>query len=267
MAAVKTSPPRSTTSPASSPEAAVAEQAAAPAVQQPVQKRKGGRKPVYATQEERKMRNRAAQAAFRERRTEYIKHLENTIKQHEEQLSGLQQTSRLAADEVLMLRYKNSLLERILLEKGIDVAAELRTYTGAPQQLPPRPQPLGPPPQTQPLSHQQISHPPPLSQTGSLHRPALNRRPSQQQHKALLGRQDGLFIKASPDPLRAPNPNMSSPSIPTPPSSTAFSFPPRAQDITQPPSTGPQSYYPSPYQTHMEELGKLPRVLPILLTV
>lgn len=31
-------------------------------MQFPTQKRKGGRKPVYATQEERKMRNRAAQA-------------------------------------------------------------------------------------------------------------------------------------------------------------------------------------------------------------
>jgi len=51
MAAVKTSPLQSSASPASSPEQA-----------QPVQKRKGGRKPVYATQEERKMRNRAAQA-------------------------------------------------------------------------------------------------------------------------------------------------------------------------------------------------------------
>ncbi|KKF92543.1 hypothetical protein CFO_g5094 [Ceratocystis platani] len=35
-------------------------------VQQP--KRKGGRKPIYATSEERKQRNRQAQAAFRERR-------------------------------------------------------------------------------------------------------------------------------------------------------------------------------------------------------
>lgn len=106
--------------------------------QEPVQpqKRKGGRKPVclstthasmyidtdasqiYATSEERKQRNRQAQAAFRERRTEYIKQLEATIKQNEESLSTLQQSHRSAADECLMLRYKNSLLERILLEKG-----------------------------------------------------------------------------------------------------------------------------------------------------
>ncbi|MCJ1387742.1 hypothetical protein MMC18_000585 [Xylographa bjoerkii] len=92
-----------------------------------VQKRKGGRKPIYATSEERKQRNRQAQAAFRERRTEYIKQLESTIKQQDETLHNLQQSHRSAADECLMLRYKNSLLERILLEKGIDVQAELKT--------------------------------------------------------------------------------------------------------------------------------------------
>lgn len=74
---------------------------------------------IYATSEERKQRNRQAQAAFRERRTEYIKQLETTIKHHEEALQSLQQSHRSAADEVLMLRYKNSLLERILLEKGL----------------------------------------------------------------------------------------------------------------------------------------------------
>ena len=74
---------------------------------------------IYATSEERKQRNRQAQAAFRERRTEYIKQLENTIKLHEETLQNLQQSHRQAADECLMLRYKNSLLERILLEKGM----------------------------------------------------------------------------------------------------------------------------------------------------
>ena len=69
-------------------------------------------------QEERKQRNRQAQAAFRERRTEYIRQLETTIKRNEESLQSLQQSHRSAADECLMLRYKNSLLERILLEKG-----------------------------------------------------------------------------------------------------------------------------------------------------
>ena len=103
---------------------------------------------IYATSEERKQRNRQAQAAFRERRTEYIKQLEANIKQNEETLSTLQQSHRSAADECLMLRYKNSLLERILLEKGvypsslqtdcvlthagIDVQTELQMKTGSP---------------------------------------------------------------------------------------------------------------------------------------
>lgn len=73
---------------------------------------------IYATSEERKQRNRQAQAAFRERRTEYIKQLEDTIRVHESNLTNLQTAHRNAAEECLMLRYKNSLLERILLEKG-----------------------------------------------------------------------------------------------------------------------------------------------------
>ncbi|KAJ1335092.1 AP-1-like transcription factor [Microdochium nivale] len=104
---------------------------AAPQESQPA-KRKGGRKPIYATSEERKQRNRQAQAAFRERRTEYIKQLEETIRVHESNLNNLQAAHRSAADECLMLRYKNSLLERILLEKGIDVQAELHAKTGSP---------------------------------------------------------------------------------------------------------------------------------------
>ncbi|KAI1422842.1 hypothetical protein F5Y12DRAFT_799090 [Xylaria sp. FL1777] len=103
----------------------------APQDTQPV-KRKGGRKPIYATSEERKQRNRQAQAAFRERRTEYIKQLEDTIRVHESNLTNLQAAHRNAAEECLMLRYKNSLLERILLEKGIDVQAELQAKTGSP---------------------------------------------------------------------------------------------------------------------------------------
>ncbi|PHH88377.1 hypothetical protein CDD83_7610 [Cordyceps sp. RAO-2017] len=103
---------------------------APPDAQQP--KRKGGRKPIYATSEERKQRNRQAQAAFRERRTEYIKQLEETIRVHESNLHNLQTAHRTAAEECLMLRYKNSLLERILLEKGIDVQAELHAKTGSP---------------------------------------------------------------------------------------------------------------------------------------
>ncbi|EPQ64979.1 Bgt-339 [Blumeria graminis f. sp. tritici] len=93
-------------------------------------KRKGGRKPIYATSEERKQRNRQAQAAFRERRTEYIKHLEDAIRNHETNFHCLQATHRNTCDEFLLLKYKNSLLERILLEKGIDVQTELRSSAG-----------------------------------------------------------------------------------------------------------------------------------------
>ncbi|KHN99627.1 MEAB protein [Metarhizium album ARSEF 1941] len=123
--------------------------------QQP--KRKGGRKPIYATSEERKQRNRQAQAAFRERRTEYIKQLEETIHVHESNLQNLQSAHRNAADECLMLRYKNSLLERILLEKGIDVQAELQAKADSPN--------LGP-------AHvpQNIVQPPPIQ------RPIMNRQ-------------------------------------------------------------------------------------------
>jgi hypothetical protein len=116
-----------------SPEAEALEPLQGPVV---AQKRKGGRKPVcsysalpclvtllmilriYATSEERKQRNRQAQAAFRERRTEYIKQLEETIQANEVNLHNLQTTRQSAADECIILRYKNSLLERMLLEKG-----------------------------------------------------------------------------------------------------------------------------------------------------
>jgi hypothetical protein len=96
---------------------------------------------IYATSEERKQRNRQAQAAFRERRTEYIKQLESTIKHHEETLQNLQNSHRSAADECLMLRYKNSLLERVLLEKGdrTERYAYGTWLTVAPQALTSRP--------------------------------------------------------------------------------------------------------------------------------
>ncbi len=84
----------------------------------PVQKRKGGRKPVVfmnnVSIEERKQRNREAQATFREHRMKYITQLENDIKRKDQKLSELQK----AVEDSLMLKYKYSLLERILLEKG-----------------------------------------------------------------------------------------------------------------------------------------------------
>lgn len=92
-------------------------------------KRGGGRKPIFTSAQERKQRNRDAQAAFRERRTEYIKELEGTVGSYQRDLLDVQAAHGNIADECVMLRYKNSLLERILLEKGVDVRAELYQKT------------------------------------------------------------------------------------------------------------------------------------------
>ncbi|KAH6624214.1 hypothetical protein B0J18DRAFT_171173 [Chaetomium sp. MPI-SDFR-AT-0129] len=151
--------------------------------QQP--KRKGGRKPIYATSEERKQRNRQAQAAFRERRTEYIKQLEEAIRTHEQNLANLQAAHRHAADECLMLRYKNSLLERILLEKGIDVQAELRAKTGSPN--------LGP-------THvpQNLVQPPPIQ------RAILNRHHARRSTSGVAPKlEPGIPVSPLPPPMHA----------------------------------------------------------------
>ncbi|KAI1434355.1 hypothetical protein GGR50DRAFT_695153 [Xylaria sp. CBS 124048] len=183
----------------------------APAAQdtQPV-KRKGGRKPIYATSEERKQRNRQAQAAFRERRTEYIKQLEDTIRVHESNLTNLQAAHRSAAEECLMLRYKNSLLERILLEKGIDVQAELQAKTGSPN--------LGP-------THmpQNMMQPPPIQ------RALLNRHHNSRRSTSSIapkiepgitsasGQANLQSSVASPKSRPTPPSHAASPTNPTPP--------------------------------------------------
>lgn len=68
--------------------------------------------------EARRQRNRDAQAAFRERRTEYIKELEDKVKIYSDKLRSIEAERASSADDRLMLRYKNSLLEKILLHKG-----------------------------------------------------------------------------------------------------------------------------------------------------
>ncbi|KAL4786174.1 hypothetical protein BJX76DRAFT_134553 [Aspergillus varians] len=166
------------------------------------QKRKGGRKPIYATSEERKQRNRQAQAAFRERRTEYIRQLESTIKRNEDSLQTLQQNHRTAADECLMLRYKNSLLERILLEKGIDVQAELRLKTGTPN----GPSPGKPSP---------ITTKAPSLQQAAISRSSAQRHPSGLAPKepfGVTGPRDGGFGIPSPQFQATPPSHVSSPS-------------------------------------------------------
>ncbi|KAL1600587.1 hypothetical protein SLS60_006973 [Paraconiothyrium brasiliense] len=270
------------------------------------------RRKIYATSEERKQRNRQAQAAFRERRTEYIKQLESTIKHHEDTLQNLQQSHRSAADECLMLRYKNSLLERILLEKGIDVQAELHAKTGSPN--------LGP--TQRPAPPTASPNQPPLQQRAMMNRQQQNRRSlgglpkAEGVHGLPMIQPDGAIPNRSP--LSQPTPGSHLPSpvasatrspnfIPqgTSVSPNFGSIPPQQQPqrhqqlqpqqprsqftpvmgpqrpsliTNQPPSNGissastgsggsvmtqsstsggPQSYFPTPYSEHMNQLGKL----------
>ncbi|KAJ5988910.1 hypothetical protein N7481_004120 [Penicillium waksmanii] len=243
------------------------------------QKRKGGRKPIYATSEERKQRNRQAQAAFRERRTEYIRQLETTIKRNEEQLQSLQQSHRSAADECLMLRYKNSLLERILLEKGIDVQAELRLKTGAPGAVAkPAPNPM--PPKSAPA--------PPGPRPGQRHPAGIASKPD----AFGISQREGAYGVSSPQFQATPTSHVSSPShakspgfayqgggmspvgvesqagrpqlLPQPrtfnnqTSPPAISMPHTDPSDAKPrrPGAGrvPSAYYPSPFQKHYDQL-------------
>ncbi|KAF2101893.1 hypothetical protein NA57DRAFT_10834, partial [Rhizodiscina lignyota] len=203
--------------------------------QNPVQKRKGGRKPIYATSEERKQRNRQAQAAFRERRTEYIKQLETTIKHHEENLQTLQQSHRTAADECLMLRYKNSLLERILLEKGIDVQAELRAKTGSPNLHPVRiPPTTAPMPQTIQRSSVSKGHQP---------RRYITHPPAKADTTPQLNPQLPENVLPNPSPRSNPTPTASHFSSPaTVPTRSPNFFPQGGSTIS--PSLGPLTQHP-----------------------
>jgi hypothetical protein len=253
------------------------------------QKRKGGRKPIYATSEERKQRNRQAQAAFRERRTEYIKQLEETIRVHETNLHNLQTAHRSAADECLMLRYKNSLLERILLEKGIDVQAELRAKTGSPHLGPthmqqnmaqpptvqraimnrhhqarrsnssiaPKLEPGAPmqSPQSRPTPSSHVSSPtsnsPGFTNQGVMTPPASDSQMQFQQHQRLQ--------PAKPQPPHGlPNPGLMGNT------GIGSSIGPKGQGNGGTGVTGgaPAAYYPSPvFHSHIEQLGKLSRPL------
>ncbi|MCJ1367533.1 hypothetical protein MMC16_006667 [Acarospora aff. strigata] len=269
-----------------------------------VQKRKGGRKPIYATSEERKQRNRQAQAAFRERRTEYIKQLETTIKHHEDTLQTLQQSHRNAADECLMLRYKNSLLERILLEKGIDVQAELRTKTGSPYLGPTNPPPPAPASSNQPSPIQRAlmnrhhqtrrsasgitpkfdpAHPgvipaqspqlqpTPPSQTSS---PSTTKSPgfvaqggmtppasdlqAQQQLQPQVQHQHQQPLPHPPPKAQSrariqPHPGIRIPSADT----IGAQLAPQTARSAGNGSAGTSTFYPSPFQNHIDQLGKL----------
>ena len=278
----------------------------------------GRHKKIYATSEERKQRNRQAQAAFRERRTEYIKQLEQTIKHHEETLQNLQQSHRSAADECLMLRYKNSLLERILLEKGtlatanffchlclhtlslstgIDVQAELHAKTGSPTLGPTR-APTASAPTSQPVQRYAIPKFPqnrrslPPKVDGVARPPnAGNLMPSQspQVQPVAATHLSSPALSAAKSPNFVPQGGTMSPSFgsaaqqnqqlrsqPPPPLRPHFGAQRPTLVTSYPGSTassastvgsamsGGSNYYPSPFQNHYDQLGKLSRFCYVL---
>ncbi|KAH7360529.1 hypothetical protein BKA65DRAFT_547245 [Rhexocercosporidium sp. MPI-PUGE-AT-0058] len=186
---------------------------------------KRGRVVIYATSEERKQRNRQAQAAFRERRTEYIKQLEETIRVHETNLHNLQTAHRSAADECLMLRYKNSLLERILLEKGIDVQAELRAKTGSPH--------LGP------------THMPNMAQAPTVQRAIMNR------HHQARRSNSSIAPKLEPGaPLQSPQSRPTPSSHASSPTSHSPGFLP--QGVMTPPAADSQMQFQQQQQQRLQ---------------
>ena len=219
-----------------------------------------------------------------------------------------------------MLRYKNSLLERILLEKGwlpeliflpnrtdsrvgIDVQAELKSKTDTshvPSSNPAHPLPLPSPQQRAVMNrHNQarrsisgsglkIQHP--QSAQGNPipnQPPQLQPNPSQQTHSPLMTKspvslvQGGmtspggdLQAQQQPQPQLKPRSQSSRGhlglAIPTSaPNMHAMSPNPRAGgrgNEMNSATSNASSYYPSPFQTHIEQLGKLPRPLLSLLS-
>lgn len=73
---------------------------------------------MYKTLEARKQKNREAQVSYKNRQTAYVKDLEESNEHVGKEIRDLQRIYAATREECLMLRYKNSLLERILFEKG-----------------------------------------------------------------------------------------------------------------------------------------------------
>lgn len=194
-----------------------------------------------------------------------------------------------------MLRYKNSLLERILLEKGIDVQAELQAKTGSPN--------LGP-------THmpQNMVQPPPI-QRAMLNRHHHSRRsassiaPKLEPGATSLPQPQamhGLQNVASPNSRPTPPSHAASPTNPGP-GYGASALSPKTNEHSNmrstmpapmrqlPPMQGPVAaaaarqqmmqhgngagqrpggFYPTPgFQNHIKQLGKLARLPPFNRTV
>lgn len=174
-----------------------------------------------------------------------------------------------------MLRYKNSLLERILLEKGIDVQAELRLKTGAPGAT------------AKPAM-------PPKAAPGPTARPA-QRLPGGITSKPdafAMSQRDGAYGVPSPQFQATPTSHVSSPShakspgfgfqgamspvgveqqggrpqlLPQPRTFNNQTSPPAISMPQTDPTDKPRGargqrvaaqYYPSPFQKHYDQLGK-----------
>lgn len=182
-----------------------------------------------------------------------------------------------------MLRYKNSLLERVLLEKGIDVQAELRLKAA----------PSAPPKSSQ---SQMMPKPP----SSGLERAAVNRSSNQRPQAGIAPKEpfgvsqlrDAGYSAPSPQFQPTPSSHASSPShtkspgfalqgtispaeqhrsqaLPQP-RSLAQSSPPMGMHQTEsgdpkPTMAGnrgarapgaPSAFYPSPFQRHYDQLGR-----------
>ncbi|KAI2347583.1 hypothetical protein LOY94_004652 [Ophidiomyces ophidiicola] len=121
-----------------------------------------------------------------------------------------------------MLRYKNSLLERLLLEKGIDVHAELRlkttTTTAAAAAAPANALPAA----QRPHQKSPFARPPPLAHPGGFSAPAA-------------------AAALTPVSMNSPDSNPT----PRPPSNSSASGPARSQ----------APYFMVPFQKHYDPLG------------
>lgn len=178
-----------------------------------------------------------------------------------------------------MLRYKNSLLERILLEKGIDVQAELRAKTGSPNLGPTHmPQNLVQPPPMQraimnrhhqsrrsnshiaPKTEPNTSLPPPLQPHASAASP--KNRPTPSSHSNSPSNTGSAFSPAPSDSMSMRGSMTSASRQPMPPQQMTQNTQNSRQTIMQqqssvrgaPVSSG-ASYYPTPaFQNHIEQL-------------
>jgi len=73
---------------------------------------------MYTSEAERKQRNRQAQAAFRERRNDYIRQLQAENKKLQTDVTALNTELSRRTEALQMASYKCSLLERIIRENG-----------------------------------------------------------------------------------------------------------------------------------------------------